>query len=571
MSVSLGRTPTAIVYEVEELVRMVRDGEIRIPEFQRPFRWGIEDARRLFDSILNGYPVGSLLLWNKRAESARITVGALTVDAPATDKALWVVDGQQRLTTLANALTQGSARDDRFALSLDLRDNSIVSTKTNERRRATIPLYILFDLQKLIEWFRDHPDDQDYFGAATAAATKIRLFKIPASVVETEDEQILRDIFDRLNSYGKRLTRTEVFSALHPAQPSSKGIHSAAAIEDISRALAVDHQFGSVDDDTILKAVLARRGPDISREIRVEFDSDRRNPGDFAGEDVETAYREAALCLERAVEFLKSECHIPHFAFLPYRHLLVVLSRFFAHYELDTPRELQLLRRWLWRAAAAGANLFAGSTTGTTRALNQLIVPSDLDGTLERLLAAVPRSKVALPDAGNFRTNTAAGKIVACAMWSMHPRSIRTTEQLTAADLLDSLGDAQTPRPALSPVVSRAGLVGMGGKSDTAGRWLLLPGVEMAPSEISSAVLSQPIGTGDENWAATLRSHALTPSSLQALAAGDRLAFAQQREIDLNATVKRFLQQRWEFEYEDTPPLDWLVVDDLEVDSDSDE
>jgi hypothetical protein len=93
----------------------------------------------------------------------------------------------------------------------------------------------------------------------------------------------------------------------------------------------------------------------------------------------------------------------------------------------------------------------------------------------------------------------------------------------------------------------------------------------MAPSEISSAVLSQPIDTSDENWAATLRSHALTPSSLQALAAGDRLAFAQQRESDLNATVKRFLQQRWEFEYEDTPPLDWLVVDDLEVDPDNDE
>ena len=93
----------------------------------------------------------------------------------------------------------------------------------------------------------------------------------------------------------------------------------------------------------------------------------------------------------------------------------------------------------------------------------------------------------------------------------------------------------------------------------------------MAPSEIASAVLSQPIDISDENWTATLRSHALTNTSLQEFAAGNRLAFAQQRESELNAAVKRFLHQRWEFEYEDTPPLDWLVVDDLEVDPDGDE
>lgn len=570
MSVSLGSTPTAVVYEVEEVVQKVRNGEIRIPEFQRPFRWGIEDTRRLFDSILNGYPIGSLLLWSKRAEKARITVGALTIDAPAMDKALWVVDGQQRLTTLSNALTETSASDDRFSLVFDLRQQRILSASPHERPR-TIPLYILYDLQRLIQWFRDRPEDAEYFEVATAAATKIRRFKIPASVVETEDEQVLRDIFDRLNSYGKRLTRTEVFSALHPAQASSGGVQTAAAIEDIGRFLAVEHQFGWVDNDTILSAVLARRGPDISREIRVEFDGDRRNPGDFPGEDAHTAYQEAGKALADSVEFLKNICDVPHFAFLPYHHLLVVLSRFFAHYQIETHREAQLLRRWLWRAAAAGANLFAGSSTGTARALNQLVVPSDLEGTLQRLLAAVPRGKVGLPEAGNFRTNTAAGKIVACAMWSIRPRSIRTAEVLSSSDLLDSLGEAQTPRSAMSPIISRASLAAGGPRSDTAGRWLLLPGVEVAPSEIAATVTGMPVDVSLDAWAETLESHALSRSSIEALAAGDRRSFVQQREDDLNGIVERFLEQRWEFQYEDTPPLEWLVIDDLDVDSAGDD
>ena len=37
---------------------------MRVPHFQRSFRWDARDVGLLFDSILRGYPVGSVLLWN---------------------------------------------------------------------------------------------------------------------------------------------------------------------------------------------------------------------------------------------------------------------------------------------------------------------------------------------------------------------------------------------------------------------------------------------------------------------------------------------------------------------------
>ena len=58
----------------------------------------------LFDSIYRGYPVGSLLLSRGKAEARRIDVGLLSISAPETESALWVVDGQQRITALAAAL-----------------------------------------------------------------------------------------------------------------------------------------------------------------------------------------------------------------------------------------------------------------------------------------------------------------------------------------------------------------------------------------------------------------------------------------------------------------------------------
>lgn len=567
MTSSLGTTPTAKVYEVEELVTLVRAGEIRIPEFQRPFRWGIEDARRLFDSIVRGYPLGSLLLWERRAEKARIRVGALHIDAPAQDRALWVVDGQQRVTTLANALSPEASVDDRFALSFNLSTHQFVPGVTDQRA-IVVPLPVLFDLQQLMQWFRKRPEAMDYFDAATSAAKKIRQFKIPASVVETQDESVLRDIFDRLNSYGKRLTRAEVFSALHPVSDGGSRA-SAGVIEEIAAYLAEDLDFGDVDGDTVLRAVLARRGPDITREIRGEFDDDRRGSSEFPGEDADTAYHEAQKALERAVRFLQRRGDVPHFAFLPYRHLLIVLARLFAHHPTPSERETQLLRRWFWRAAAAGPEIFPGSTTGTARALCSRVIPGDLERTLSGLLAAVPKERVGYPDVRHFRTNHATGKMITCSMWALGPRSLRDGSKIERSALTDALGDAQTPRPALTAIVPRRGLPE--NIADTAARWLLVPGLEAAPSEVPALLANVPLAAAppallpNEELALTRDSHAVTAAAADALARCDLAEFVRIRTETLHTMLRNFMDSRWEYGFEDTPPLDRYVLDDLET------
>jgi len=563
---SLGTTPTAKVYEVEELVNLVHSGEIRIPEFQRPFRWGIEDARRLFDSILRGYPLGSLLLWERPAEKARIRVGALLIDAPKLDRALWVVDGQQRVTTLANALSPEAASDDRFALSLNLATQQFISG-TADHRATVVPLPVLFDLQGLMQWFRDKPEAMDYFDAATSAAKKIRQFKLPASVVETQDESVLRDIFDRLNSYGKRLTRAEVFSALHPVSDGGSR-SSTSVIEEIAGYLAEDLAFGDVDGDTILRAVLARRGPDISRDIRGEFD-DRRDSSEFRAEDADTAYHEAQKALELAVNFLQRRADVPHFAFLPYRHLLIVLARFFAHHPDLSDRETLLLRRWFWRAAAAGPELFPGSTTGTARALCSRVIPGDRAATFSGLLSAVPREKVGYPDVGHFRSNHATGKIIACSLWALHPRSLRDGNPIGRTALIEAVGDAQTPRPAMTAIVTRRGISQQ--FADSTARWLLAPGLEAAPSEVPAILAAVPSGVSDDLWREVHTSHAVSEAAAAALADADFDKFVRTRTESLRLSMMAFMDSRWEYGFEESLSLDAFVIDDLEIENATDD
>lgn len=70
----------------------MQDGAIRVPDFQRPLRWGSDDVVKLFDSILKGYPIGSLLFWKRRFEEQEIVVGTARIKAGALDDGWFIVD-----------------------------------------------------------------------------------------------------------------------------------------------------------------------------------------------------------------------------------------------------------------------------------------------------------------------------------------------------------------------------------------------------------------------------------------------------------------------------------------------
>ena len=75
--------PTARTYPLAQLVGMVREGVVRVPHFQRGLRWKKADAVALIDSVLRGFPIGSLLLWQRKAPAETVRLGEVTVEAPS--------------------------------------------------------------------------------------------------------------------------------------------------------------------------------------------------------------------------------------------------------------------------------------------------------------------------------------------------------------------------------------------------------------------------------------------------------------------------------------------------------
>jgi hypothetical protein len=544
--------PNAVTFTLEDIIEEVLEGRVRIPDFQRKFRWQWEDVRRLLDSIVRGYPIGSLLLWSRPAKAAEVVLGAITLQAPESGEALWVVDGQQRLTSLANALNDAGNTDSRFASAYDLAASKLV--KAGEHRSHVVPLPIVFDLQRLLRWFQENPESMEYFEEGTRVAKAIRLYAIPAYIVKQQDESVLRDIFDRVNNHGRRLTRAEVFSALHTGDGAGG---PPATFTDIVDRIDTVRGFGEIDEDTILRAVLARRGADVRREIRAEFSREQVSR-EFPNEDVEDAYRHGGAALQRAVTFLQDEAGVPHFGFLTYRYLLVVLARFFAHHPDPVPQNLKLLRRWFWRASLVGPEKFRGWTQAMC-ALAADVEPGDESRSVQSLLQAVGVSALPLPRVGKFLSIAAYSRMLMCAMWAAGPRSVATGDPYDRSMLTSALRGRKTAADIIPRILEREP-EGLGSRA--ANRFILLGDDSL--EEARACFVTRPLGMSTEVWTATLASHCMSPDLSSLLSRNQKPEFLVQREVGLTALLLDFLAKVTELEFEDTPPLDSLDLDDDE-------
>ncbi|HET8657852.1 MAG TPA: DUF262 domain-containing protein [Micromonosporaceae bacterium] len=412
----------------EDLVQEVTNGYVRIPPFQRGFKWEAADVVKLFDSLHQGFPIGNLLLWSRPAPAQHLRVGPLEINAPDTEAALWVVDGQQRITSLVGALVAGdSSSDSRFRVHLDLDTGEFHTTGLRQDRPSSwVPVSLLLDTRTLLRWMRENAgwlaDPQ--IALADQAAKAIREYQIPTYVVSATDEEPLLEIFTRMNTTGKPLTKSEVFHALHSGMAGDEPLD----LHSLGRTTA-DLGFGPLDDRLAMRCILAVRGGDIFREdFHDEFVSD---------EDRADTFREVASALREVAHFLRSECGIPHVKLLPYSHPMPVLVRFVRLHGVPGGRVSTLLRRWVWRGAIAGTRA-RGLSVGEIR--NQVLAveqPTPM-AAAQQLLGHVPSYLGFVAELDKTHFNHAMTKISTLGLLSVDPVDLMTGHTVDIARLMAS-------------------------------------------------------------------------------------------------------------------------------------
>ena len=89
-------------YFIKDLINDVERGRIRIPSFQRGFVWEPSRVSYFIDSIYQGFPFGSVLLWRTRnpLRTERNLGPYKLVDNEPEYPIDYVLDGQQRITSI---------------------------------------------------------------------------------------------------------------------------------------------------------------------------------------------------------------------------------------------------------------------------------------------------------------------------------------------------------------------------------------------------------------------------------------------------------------------------------------
>ena len=180
-------------FSVGEIVNLYKDEEIDLePAFQRLFRWNEEQQTKFIESLLLGYPVPAIFVYQK-------------------EDGIWeVIDGVQRISTILNFM--GLLKNNLTTLPLILKEGDLLKKLENKCWDEKIYAKLLENNESLdklnIEVDKICPLDR-------ATAIDLKRSRIPVIILSNKSIEISKlELFKRLNSGGSHLSPQEIRNAL---------------------------------------------------------------------------------------------------------------------------------------------------------------------------------------------------------------------------------------------------------------------------------------------------------------------------------------------------------------------
>ncbi len=405
---------------LQDLLRQVDSGALRLPDFQRSWVWDDDRIRRLLASVSLSYPIGAVMTVDTGhgglSFQARLVEGVPN-PAPEAARAL-LLDGQQRLTSLYMALKSPhpvpirgprggessrhyyadialcidphvdrqeegifSVPEDRVVrrdfgrqIALDL------STPSKEARAGAFPLDIILDSDKVHDWMwaymESEEERKDHWKTfQKRVISRFTSCKIPVLALPEETPKLaVCQVFENVNTGGVQLTVFDLLTAMYAADgfnlrdewetrqrefrkhPLLEGLPSTNFLQIVSLLATYERRV-----QYLRKHPNGDRPPAVSAK---RADLLRLNRRDYE------AWADRAACgLKRADAFIREE-YVFTRKDLPYPSQLVPLAAIVAVLgtEADSHASRKLLRRWYWCGVLG--ELYGGSTE--TRWANDL-------------------------------------------------------------------------------------------------------------------------------------------------------------------------------------------------------
>jgi hypothetical protein len=342
-------------------------GEIRIPRFQRTFVWSDLQRLNLFNSVYQGMPIGSLLIWRTKkhdiASFARLRGAEDPLDVGGHKQ--YLLDGLQRLTTLSFDLAHGlllaeqteeDAEDeippidyleidqDHRHIYFDLESREFVLETRRKKAPVTwIPLSKIFseyDLRPLRDSLAERPNGRVLLNRMEDLVSRFKDYELSILPIVSEDMNLVTESFRRVNSAGTKMDEVNMVNAILWS-PTFDLIQEITQIKDELAEIGWD----STDDRDFLSICKIGLNLDFyGTDIGVLKDALVKD-SDLLGE--------AGRRLRKAAAFLGEHCGVWSPATVPYKHqpilLADALSRISDEGEAQlSDRLVEALKKWFW-------------------------------------------------------------------------------------------------------------------------------------------------------------------------------------------------------------------------------
>jgi len=270
--------------KVEDIISELGRGGMRLPEIQRKYVWVRSQVAKLLDSIYRGYPTGSLLLWDTTQEIIfKDLETRIGTNAKADFNPKVVLDGQQRITSLARVFDPSTARQDRIIFNvIDEIFESYSPRNASDPRWIDVTQLLANEvteldvLDRLIEAGIIDSKDKALKNEVHERLKKLvdmRKYQYPVEIIREDDLEIVTEVFIRVNSGGTRLREAEL-------EASRK--HSWPLRED-GRELPgtwLRPRYSFLDESLLLPLQPVRAASKISKHSGIDLQKRSRKNGD---------------------------------------------------------------------------------------------------------------------------------------------------------------------------------------------------------------------------------------------------------------------------------------------------
>lgn len=328
-----------------QLINDIEKGSIKIPQFQRDFVWKKKESAKLLDSIIKGYPIGTFIIWKTKERLRSIkNVGEINFpETPSGDLVNYVLDGQQRMTSLYCAIKGIKIKNkineiiDYSEIYVDLEaleDEEIVVIDVElEKKSQYIKLVEL--LEGGLSLAKKY--DEKYHKKLEDYANRFKTYSFSLITNNEIPIEVATEIFTRINIGGKSLSVFEIMVA--KTFNSEKNFDLSEKYKKFMEKMS-SINYDTIPDSTILQSVAICMVKECSKNQILKLNKDK-----FI-----EIWDEVVEAIENTIEHFRHFYRIPVSQLLPYDGLIIPFTYFFfKHKALPSLEQQKYLQDYFWR------------------------------------------------------------------------------------------------------------------------------------------------------------------------------------------------------------------------------